>query len=183
MRSLRLVLLSMSLLMLLPGCDFMRKLANRPTSEDIEAKRVEIQRYEEAARAKAIADSIEQARLDSIRRVELAQQEKDSTEAYAYLQKRCTISTAEKSGGIVSEGIDERYYIIVSSFRHQANAENYAERVSRYGDYSPILITYGNGMIAVGICPCNKIKDVMQAYIEVRKKRFCPRDAWILVNE
>ena len=42
----------------LTGCDFFRKLAGRPTSEDIEQKRIEIMRAQEAAH---------QARLDSIK--------------------------------------------------------------------------------------------------------------------
>ena len=40
------------------GCDFFRGLAGRPTSEDIENKKIELLRAQQAA---------EQARLDSIR--------------------------------------------------------------------------------------------------------------------
>jgi hypothetical protein len=51
------ILMLMVALPLLTGCDFFRKLAGRPTSEDIENKRVAIMRAEEAAH---------QARQDSI---------------------------------------------------------------------------------------------------------------------
>ena len=55
------ILLVIVSLLCLTGCDFMRKLAGRPTSEDVELKRIEILRAEEAAL---------QARLDSLRNVE-----------------------------------------------------------------------------------------------------------------
>mgnify|MGYP002512948656 CR=1 FL=1 len=55
------LLLSGAMIML-TGCDFFRMLAGRPTSEDIENKRVEIIKAKEAA---------QKARQDSIARVEL----------------------------------------------------------------------------------------------------------------
>ena len=51
------LLISVSLFMV-TGCDFFRTLAGRPTSEDIERKKVEILKEEQA---------LLQARLDSIR--------------------------------------------------------------------------------------------------------------------
>lgn len=52
------ILMLMVTLAVVTGCDFFRKLAGRPTSVDIEEKRVAIMRAEEAAH---------QARQDSIR--------------------------------------------------------------------------------------------------------------------
>ena len=44
------IFMLMVTLTVVTGCDFFRKLAGRPTSEDIENKRVAIMRAEEAAR-------------------------------------------------------------------------------------------------------------------------------------
>ena len=55
------ILLMLALLPFVTGCDFMRKLAGRPTSEEVENMRLEILRAEEAAL---------EARLDSLRNVE-----------------------------------------------------------------------------------------------------------------
>ena len=63
------LLLSASMLML-TGCDFFRTLAGRPTSAEIEARRIEIMRAEEAAL---------QARLDSMKVAE--QDMRDSLDA------------------------------------------------------------------------------------------------------
>ena len=57
MKKLMLLVLMVSMTVV-TGCDFFRKLAGRPTSEDIEQKRIEIMRAQEAAH---------QARLDSIK--------------------------------------------------------------------------------------------------------------------
>ena len=55
------ILLLIGALLTLTGCDFFRVLAGRPTSKDIDAKRVMIMKAEEAAL---------QARLDSIKKAE-----------------------------------------------------------------------------------------------------------------
>ena len=55
------VILALAVMMTVTGCDFFRTLAGRPTSEDIENRRIEILKAEEAAL---------QARVDSLRNVE-----------------------------------------------------------------------------------------------------------------
>ena len=55
------ILLVLAVMTVVTGCDFFRVLAGRPTGKDIDARRVEIMKSEEAAL---------QARLDSIRRAE-----------------------------------------------------------------------------------------------------------------
>ena len=55
------ILLMLAVMTVVTGCDFFRVLAGRPTGKDIDARRVEIMKSEEAAL---------QARLDSIRRAE-----------------------------------------------------------------------------------------------------------------
>ena len=49
--------------------------------------------------------------------------------------------------------------------------------------YNPALISFRNGFVAVGVCPCNTLKAVSDSLKGVKQEKFCPKDVWILVNE
>ena len=157
---------------LLTGCDFFRKLAGRPTSEDIEDKRIAIMRAEEA---------VHQARQDSI----MMEQQKviDSIAVMDSIkQQKSNIIKTDSLGGLLETELDARYYIIVGSFRSKANAESLLATATANG-YTPILISFKNGLIAVGVGSSDNIKDAFASLNKVRAEKFCPADAWILVNE
>lgn len=168
------VLLAFAVLMTVTGCDFMRRLAGRPTSEDVEQKRVEILRAEEAAL---------QARLDSLRNVEkrMLQDSLDALDSIRQLGG--SILNPASLGGLFATKLESRYYIILGSFRARANAEALFG-VAKDAGYKPALISFGKGgLIAVGVSPVNTIPDAYKALNQVRKESFCPKDVWILVNE
>lgn len=156
----------------LTGCDFMRKLAGRPTSDVIESKRLEILRAQEA---------VEQARLDSLRREQ--QMVLDSIAALDSIrQQGGTILNPAQLGGLFATKLEARYYIIIGAFNVRANAEALMTKVAEVG-YSPALISFRNGKIAVGLCPVNTLPDALTSLMAVKEESFCPSDAWILVNE
>lgn len=158
----------------LTGCDFMRKLAGRPTSEDVEMKRIEILRAEEAAL---------QARLDSLRKVEETMIRDSLNALDSIRQIGGSILNPASLGGLFATKLEARYYIILGSFRARANAESLFN-VAKDAGYKPALISFGKGgLIAVGVCPVNRLPDAYTALTEVRKEKFCPDDVWILVNE
>ena len=166
------ILMLMVALPLVTGCDFFRKLAGRPTSEDIENKRVAIMRADEAAH---------QARLDSINMEH--QKVVDSIATMDSIrQQGGTIINPASLGGLSATVLNARYYIIVGSFRTRANAEALFDKVSQLG-YAPSLLTFRNGLIAVGISPSDNIRDIHSMLKKVRIEKFCPSDVWILVNE
>ena len=166
------ILMLMVTLTLTTGCDFFRKLAGRPTSEDIEEKRVAIMRAEEAAH---------QARMDSIRMEH--QKVVDSLAMMDSIRQQAgTILNPSSLGGLSATELEARYYIIVGSFRSRANAESLLNAASS-GEYSPSLISFRNGLIAVGVSPTNNLKDAYASLMKVRNEKFCPSDVWILVNE
>lgn len=166
------ILLLAASMLTFTGCDFFRTLAGRPTSAEIEARRLEILRAEEAAI---------QARLDSMKVVE--QVMRDSLAALDSIrQYGGTILNPAKLGGLFATKLDARYYIIVGSFRSRSNAEALLVKAADRG-YAPALISFRNGMVAVGLCPVNCLKDAMAALKEVKKETFCPSDVWILLNE
>ena len=166
------ILLMMMSLFMVTGCDFFRTLAGRPTSEEIEQMKVDILRAEQA---------ILQARLDSIRREQQVVQ--DSIAALDSI-KQCggTILNPAKHGGLFATKLEARYYVIIGGFKKRANAEALLCRTVEAG-YAPALISFNNGIIAVGLCPCNNIVAAKEALMKVKTEAFCPSDVWILLNE
>ena len=156
---------------LLGGCDFFRQLAGRPTSRDIEAKRLRIEREAEA----------HQRRLDSLKLVQ--KQISDSLATLDSLRnaKESMVSTRQLA---TSRGYDlpYRYYVMIGSFSSPANAERQAGKAEQAG-YPATRIPFRNGFIAVGVCPSNSLNESLKVLREVRGNGICPQDGWILVNE
>ena len=171
MRQLMILLMAVSLFTV-TGCDFFRTLAGRPTSEDIEQKKVEILRAEQA---------VLQARLDSIRLEQ--QMVQDSIAALDSIrQYGGTILNPAKLGGLFATKLEARYYVIIGAFKKRSNAEALLCKAADSG-YAPALISFNNGIIAVGLCPCSNIVGAKEALMKVKKEVFCPSDVWILLNE
>lgn len=175
------LLLSGAMIML-TGCDFFRMLAGRPTSEDIENKRVEIIKAKEAA---------QKARQDSIARVELEVRKavQDSIDACTFIaENKITLYTVARLGGIQHDGLSgsatgSRYRVVLGSFREKSNADKLAASIYAAGDYQPHLISLRNGMIAVAACPSDKIQNVVSGFKSLKMHKECPSDAWILKVE
>ena len=164
------------------GCDFFRMVAGRPTSKDIEKKRLEIIKAEEAAL---------QARLDSIAAVEAEKQKvvQDSVEALTYIaENRVNLHDVARLGGIQKDELTDssqgtRYRVILGSFKDRGNAEKLLHKVSEAGDFWPHLIVLRSGMVAVAACPSDRIQNVVWGLKELRTNDVCPADAWILKCE
>ncbi|MBR2128979.1 MAG: SPOR domain-containing protein, partial [Bacteroidales bacterium] len=165
MRSIH-IMLALLALMTFTGCDFMRKVAGRPTSEDIENRRIEILKAEEAALM---------ARLDSLREAE-QKMLRDSLEALDSIrQLGGSILNPAAMGGLFATKLEARYYIILGSFRTRSYAENLFN-VAKDAGYRPALISFGNGgLIAVGVSPVNRLQDALAALHEVKNKPIIQR--------
>ena len=163
-----LVLLGMSVLQ---GCDAFRRLAGRPTSDEIAAKHEMIQR-EEAAH---------QARMDSLSRIEKAKADslalldkmKDAGEMFLSVTSLRRANTLK---------LDKRYYIIVGAFSSSDNASWLASKITNAGSEVE-KIPYGNGFTAVGVAGTDALAHLWDNLRKVRTDSFCPKDVWILVNE
>ena len=179
------ILVLLAVMMTVSGCDFFRKVAGRPTTEDIEAKKVEIARVERE-KAEAVR---EQERLDSLRavreRARIAEEValRDSLAAPVALKERgCIMYDLSSLKGLASGELEHRYYVIVGSFRDGANADRFIRKIAADSVMQPVKVHFRTGMIAVGVCPRNKIAEMPSVVDEVRTRSFCPKDAWILVN-
>lgn len=171
MKRLLLPLLVVSAIML-QGCDMFRKLAGRPTGEEVELMRIEKLKAEER---------MHQARIDSMKKVQ--QQLADSLAVMdSLMQNKGTILNPSDVGGLFTTKLDARYYVVVGAFKSRSNAESLLETVSDKG-YNPILISFRNGFNAIAMFPANNVVDAFANMKKVKAEPFCPDDVWILVNE
>ena len=148
-------------------------LAGRPTSEEIEERRLEILRAEEAEL---------QARLDSLRNVEIKMHMDSLNALDSIRQLGGSILNPARLGGLFATKLEARYYVIIGSYRMRTNAEIMLKTAAGRG-YEPALISFRNGMIAVGLCPNNNIVDALESLKKVKEEAFCPSDVWVLLNE
>ena len=165
------ILLAALALSMLQGCDSFRRLAGRPTSDEIAAKRELIQREEAAHQARMDSLSrIEKAKADSIA---LLDKIKDSGEM---------LLSASSLRRVNTQKLDKRYYIIVGAFSNADNANWLASKITAAG-YEVEKIPYGNGFTAVGAAGTDSLAHLWDNLQKVRSEQFCPKDVWILVNE
>jgi hypothetical protein len=175
------ILLAFVVMSTVTGCDFFRKLAGRPTSEEIEIKRQEMvaDLKAKAAREKEVQDSL----------VLAAKRVADSLAAIASLEESDVRVHSDSSlGGIADDGasgmtVKAGYRVIVGSFKDQKNADKMVEKVSAAGDFNPHQVKMRNGMIAVAACPSDNVQEVLSGMDEMKKCGVCPADAWILKTE
>ena len=176
-RSVILILASAALL--LSGCDFVRTLAGRPTSDDLEVKRSTIERAENVARYQARIDSLERVRAhlaDS-----LAELDKHLLDSLS--QNRGTILNPSKMGGLYTTKLASRYYIVVGAFRTRSYAERKLTACNEAGYTNATIISFRNGLLAVAVCPSDSLNETVKKLRELRGNGICPPDGWILVNE
>jgi len=166
------------LLCLAGGCDFFRTLAGRPTSAQIEAKRVRIEQRE--LRQAAVRDSINQARLDSAAAVQRAAA--DSIHALDTLIHIGKYHKASSYSNIPQSRLRSRYALVVGVFSSAPNAEKLALRYQDMG-YDAYVLKYYSTLSAVLVNPCNKVAEALVAYRKLRQIPNGPKEVWVLVKE
>lgn len=162
------IFLMLALAVVVTSCDFMRKMAGRPTSEELKALKGEVDRIEslrrEEARVRASLDSLESVR-----------QSVEDSLASSRAKK-------EDISRHVTRNLENRYYVIIGAFQSYENAKVLMSKADKYG-YSPVLIECRNGLIGVGVCPVDEYADALQAVRILRREKFCPEDIWIYTNK
>ena len=165
--------------LLLGGCDFVRTLAGRPTSDDLEVKRSHIERAENAARY--------QARIDSLERVRVRQADSlaalDAHLLDSLSRTKGTVLSSTRMGGLGTAGPVSRYYIVVGVFWNRSYAERKLAKCQDAGYGDAAILSFQNGLHAVGLCPSNNLNETLKKLRELRGNGICPPDGWILVNE
>lgn len=173
----RSLIIAFALVTLVSSCDFVRTLAGRPTSAQLEEIRQQRMAAEEARH---------QATLDSMDRVQ--KHMADSLEALEkYLldsltQAKGTVLNPSKMGGLYTTKLEAKYCIVVGAFRNRYYAERKLKECNNAG-YTATIISFRNGLMAVSVCPSNSLAETLKTLKQLRGTGICPPDSWILINE
>ena len=160
------------------GCDSFRKLAGRPTSDQIAAM-AEAIRLEESAR---IADSLRKA---------LAEPQEDSASiapapatpaaqaaSTPTASSPVTATTAPAAAAPAPAGDLKRFYVVMASFGNSANANKYASILEAKG-YPATILKRGSYQV-VAVCGTDDEAAIKQSFDEIRRQDFCPQGVWII---
>ena len=166
-----------AVVLLANGCDFIRMIAGRPTSEYIDAKRVLVEKQE--LRKQQVADSIA-----------LAKKMEEEAKAHAIaaeasiqrLKSSNRIIPADRIGNLDRSTLEYAYYVMIGSFSSSANVQSLIDKVSEAG-FKAVSLPYRNGRCAVALDPTNDIVIAEESLNKALSYPFCPAEAWILVNE
>lgn len=160
------------------GCDMMRTLAGRPDSGEIAAKAAAIEEYEAAQEALKA-----QAEADELRRQAAIRQEADSLAAEESIRSRYSVIKPVSSNLLTNpEVLTSRYFLVLGSFREEANALRLKAKVEVKG-YPAELFRYRNGTIAVVVRQSGTVKEFSELLGRAVKEDFYPQEAWLIVNE
>lgn len=164
------------------SCDLIRKILNKPTSEDIAQMRVRMQEIEKL-KEQARLDSI---RLDSIRIAAEIYQQKIKTDSIAALEeltrREVNMRSISQMNTVILSNLEYRYYSVIGSFKNKSNAQSLSSKAKAAG-YDALLISLRSGTILVAVNPVNTAAELVDARSRLLKENFCPEDAWVLVND
>lgn len=171
-RTLKLVCAICSALVLLEGCDFVRTLAGRPTSVQIERMRSSIQRADSVRKAQQLEAS------DSLKNLHSS----DSTAAEEYIKTSRTVlrTPSECRSEIDLYSLPADYYVMLGSFKSPENAGNFQALLSKSGYVDPKIIPFSNGLRGVAIPVTGDVVQLRDVLLKIRSERFCPPDFWVL---
>lgn len=158
------------LLCLLCSCDMFRSLAGRPTSDQIEQRKVLI----------SLRQKAEQARLDSIERAEAY-----AADSLAALDSIRNCGLLIKSPltvkSLANLRFESRFCVVLGTFSEQSNADAFSAKVSV--SYPSSIIRLRNGYCVVTACQSDDPVEFIALLGRIRQEKFCSKDAWVLINE
>lgn len=182
---------------LLHGCDFLRILAGRPTSREIEEKRRAILLMETAPAQEPedtlVIETLPEPAVEQI----TASATQPAVEQPKEQAQVPAAKPAEAKPGNVSSGIRVttrkadsygdpkpafRYYVMIGTFGSRDNAVRLSGQAGEAG-YPVTLLPFNNGMTTVAVCATDDFGDVCASLEKLRKESFCPKDACILKIE
>ena len=169
-------------LLMLTGCDFLRTVAGRPTSADLQAKLESINRFsfkEETAvkdTVAAVRDTLKQnpEQVDSTQ-VVLEQIPAAQNQAVETAPQAQPVPEKEQpAAGPVRTR--PPYYVIVGTFSVRENAEKYVSELQGKGYQAKAFPS--RGMVAVGVYPDDPTVPSDTFLSKVLSDPSFPRDAW-----
>lgn len=154
------------------SCDFLRSVAGRPTSAQLQQMVLEKQDNE----AKARQEEELRAQQES-QRIYLA----DSLAAVQALEGIDFINRSGLNAKISSE-LPARFNVVLGAFSSADNAQRLVSEVKAAG-YDAASYQYRNGKTGVVACSSDSFVSLGKSFAKLKEEKFCPAEAWVLVNE
>ena len=166
------VLVFLSAALIVSGCDFMRKVAGRPTSADLEAM-VAAREQEEARAARALQERQQRER-------EL-QYQADSLLAVQTMEGIVMNRLSDLNVRVTTE-LPAKYHVVLGAFSDASNADNLISRLKEAG-YEASAMRYRSGKTAVLACCTDSFVELGKSFASLQKENYCPKDVWVIVKE
>lgn len=147
------VLISLLATVLLQGCDMVKGGLGLPTSDQILQMKEQMDKHQ---RELYLRDSVMAAQQAQIKMLN------DS------------LSKVEK----VSNSLDKRFYLIVGTFKEEANIEHMMQFAKKKG-FEPLRIPLKKGVTMIAIDGYNTLQGATSKVAEIKGTEICPYDVWI----
>lgn len=166
MKKILLVTSLLTVVLMVSGCDFFRRLAGRPTSEDIAAKK-------EILASATPAQQAESAE---------AKNASDSLAVMKALEENPRILVKANHLNLKKDsGLNTKFCVMTGTFGDPANADRLFAKATAAG-YKGTLIHYANDLTAVGIGPTNSLVEAYKTLQKVLGEDFFSKESWIIDN-
>lgn len=162
----------LSAALIVSGCDFMRKVAGRPTSADLQAM-VAAREQEEARAARALQERQQ-------REKEL-QYQADSLLAVQTMEGIVMNRLSDLNVRVTTE-LPAKYNVVLGAFSDASNADNLISRLKEAG-YEASAMRYRSGKTAVLACCTDSFVELGKSFASLQKENYCPKDVWVIVKE
>lgn len=162
----------LSAALIVSGCDFMRKVAGRPTSADLQAM-VAAREQEEARAARALQERQQRER-------EL-QYQADSLLAVQTMEGIVMNRLSDLNVRVTTE-LPAKYNVVLGAFSDASNADNLISRLKEAG-YEASAMRYRSGKTAVLACCTDSFVELGKSFASLQKENYCPKDVWVIVKE
>jgi hypothetical protein len=167
------------------SCDFLRSLAGRPTSEQL--KSASQTSENPAADSEVTAAAVEEDTL-AVETPQGQVQEQPSVQAqsepeYEMVRRHGRLNVPfayTHTNSSLKSTPEHTYYILVGTYRQKPTLNKMISDARKAG-YEPCLLEYANGLVSVGLLPCDSIEQAIDAYATVKNEKFCPGDACVLI--
>lgn len=169
----RIVLLFFTFLSL-TSCDFLRRVAGRPTSEQImeKSQRIELRRKE-------IADSLQEVEYKKVVAIRKAQ---DSLALVRYLDSLEIPYSSIFSFGEPQQPLMYKYNAVAGVFRTKKASDAKLYQLQSKG-YPATRIYFAGGESAVLLCGGDSVSEVADMILDARSvRKLCPKDTWIYIR-
>ncbi len=184
MRKVLLPLMFCAAVLSVSSCDFLRSLAGRPTSEQLksasQSSEVTAPVVEEDTLAVEIAQDQTQEQEQVQEQPSATQQ---SVEEYEMVRRHGRLNVPfayTHTNSSLKSTPEHTYYILVGTYRQKPTLNKMVSDAKKAG-YEPCLLEYSNGLVSVGLLPCDRIEQAIDAYATVKNEKFCPGDACVLI--